>query len=102
LTAESDLVFTGEMASFEDTAETGNKVLPGFCSKCGTAIGAQLAARPGVFMLRAGTLDDTTPLSRRSTLNEGQLFISRFPNLPFRSRPILGIQPSRFAPTTFV
>jgi hypothetical protein len=64
LTGESDLVFTGEMASYEDMGDSGNKVLRRFYSKCSSAIGGQLAARPGVFILRAGTLDDTTPLQQ--------------------------------------
>lgn len=51
--------FTGPVATIEKTADSGNTVERGFCSKCGSQLYArtpQVAGAP--IRIRAGTLDD--------------------------------------------
>ncbi len=62
LAAEADLAFEGEMATYADTADSGGILNRRFCPKCGSSIGSQSSARPGVFILKAGSLDDPSPL----------------------------------------
>ena len=55
---ESDIVIEGEMASYPDMAESGDILIRCFCPRCGSSLGSRPTARPGVFILKVGTLDD--------------------------------------------
>jgi hypothetical protein len=54
---ESALKVTGETREFSTTGDSGNPVTRVFCPNCGSGIMSK-GARPGVVMLKAGTLDD--------------------------------------------
>lgn len=60
--SDADLVFAGELATYADKADSGNILNRRFCPKCGSSIGSQSAARPGIFILKAGSLDDASVL----------------------------------------
>jgi hypothetical protein len=51
------LKVTGETREFTCTGGSGNPVTRVFCPNCGSALYSK-GARPGVFMLKAGSLDD--------------------------------------------
>jgi len=55
----ADLAFTGgEMAAYDDKADSGNTLKRSFCPKCGSSIMSESSGRPGAAVLKAGTLDD--------------------------------------------
>ena len=54
---EAALKITGETRSFSSVGGSGNPVTRVFCPNCGTGILSK-GVRPGVVMLKAGTLDD--------------------------------------------
>ncbi len=58
---------TGEPVTFTRTADSGNQVLRRFCAQCGTQLFADSTGRPGLTVVRVGTLDD--PASVRPTAN---------------------------------
>ena len=60
--AESDIVIVGEMASYPDVADSGDVLFRCFCPRCGSSLGSRPAARPGVFILKVGSLDDHSSL----------------------------------------
>jgi len=62
LVAEADIAFDGEMASYADTADSGNSLSRRFCGRCGSSLGSQSPRRPGIFILKVGTLDDSSAL----------------------------------------
>jgi hypothetical protein len=57
---ESQLSISGELSTFEDVADSGNKVYRKFCGACGSPIISVLSGMPGVAALKAGTLNDYT------------------------------------------
>jgi len=57
---EAALHVTGETASFDDTSDRGTVVKRVFCPRCGSPILSDPEARPGIAVLKAGTLDDTS------------------------------------------
>lgn len=54
---KDQVVFDGHMGSYRDTAESGNILHRRFCSNCGSSLASEPEARPGVLVLKAGTLD---------------------------------------------
>ena len=63
----ADLAFSGgEMAAYDDKAESGNTLKRSFCPKCGSSIMSESSGRPGAAVLKAGTLDD--PSGVKSTM----------------------------------
>ena len=54
---EAALAVTGETREFTTTGDSGNPVTRVFCPNCGSPILSK-GVRPGVVMLKAGTLDD--------------------------------------------
>ena len=54
----ADLDFTGEMAAYDDKADSGNTLKRSFCPKCGSSIMSESSGRPGAAVLKAGSLDD--------------------------------------------
>jgi hypothetical protein len=59
---EAAMAFTGEMATYADTADSGGVVERKFCPRCGSALLSTVPARPGMVILKAGSLDDTSGL----------------------------------------
>ena len=59
----ADIDLTGTLASYDDAAESGNTLKRSFCPKCGSSIMSESSARPGVAILKAGTLDDTSAVA---------------------------------------
>lgn len=55
---ESLLQITGEMRTFSKPGDSGKEVARSFCPVCGSGLFARPAARPGVVLVRAGTLHD--------------------------------------------
>lgn len=58
LAAEGDVTVTGELRTYEDTGDSGDKVMRQFCPICGSPIFSLLPGMPGVKIVKAGTLDD--------------------------------------------
>ena len=56
------LHISGETATYDDTADSGGKVARVFCPRCGSPILSEAAGRPGLSIIKAGTLDDTSEL----------------------------------------
>ncbi|MDE2364539.1 MAG: GFA family protein [Hyphomicrobiales bacterium] len=54
----SEIEMTGTLASYDDTGDSGNLLKRSFCGTCGSSIMSEPAARPGVAILKAGSLDD--------------------------------------------
>lgn len=54
---EAALKISGETREFSTMGDSGNAVTRVFCPNCGSPIVSK-GARPGVVMLKAGTLDD--------------------------------------------
>lgn len=55
----ADIEFSGgELAAYDDTAESGNTLRRSFCPKCGASLMSESSGRPGSAVLKAGTLDD--------------------------------------------
>lgn len=63
MVAETQLAIDGDLTTYEDSADSGNKVYRKFCAKCGSPILSALSAMPGVVALKAGTLDDYSAVS---------------------------------------
>jgi hypothetical protein len=57
---ENALQVSGETATYEDTSDRGTIVKRVFCPRCGSPILSAPVARPGMLVLKAGTLDDTS------------------------------------------
>jgi hypothetical protein len=51
-------VVSGETRDYESTADSGSRMHRRFCPTCGTQLFSEAEARPGVIVVRAGTLDD--------------------------------------------
>lgn len=51
---------TGDLTTYEDVGTSGKPVLRMFCDKCGSSIGSDVKAFPGLLFLKAGTLDDAS------------------------------------------
>ena len=59
---DGEIEFVGELATYEDRGESGHALRRRFCAKCGSSIGSQADSIPGVFILKAGSLDDHSSL----------------------------------------
>lgn len=60
----ADLEFSGgEMAAYDDTADSGNTLKRSFCPKCGASLMSESSGRPGVAVLKAGSLDDPSSVA---------------------------------------
>lgn len=59
----STLTVTGDsLRTYESTGDSGSTTYRHFCSNCGTTLFGEMAARPGIAFIKAGTLDDTSRL----------------------------------------
>lgn len=55
---KSDVTIAGNtLTTYEDVGDSGQATYRHFCSKCGSTIMAELAARPDLACIKAGTLD---------------------------------------------
>lgn len=55
---EAAFTLSGELKFHEAAADSGNIVRRGFCADCGSAIYSTNSGMPGVFFVRASSLDD--------------------------------------------
>ena len=55
---ESTFSMSGDVREYATVGDSGKEVARMFCPTCGTGILARPAARPGVILIKAGTLDD--------------------------------------------
>jgi len=67
LIAADALSWSGELASYTKTADSGNEVIREFCPGCGMHLFARSSARPQFRVVRAGNLDE--PSSIQPTMN---------------------------------
>jgi hypothetical protein len=56
----SDFEILGETVDYPDRGDSGNVVTRRFCGKCGSPLISEVASRPGVTIVKAGTLDDAS------------------------------------------
>ncbi|MFZ5526496.1 MAG: GFA family protein [Pseudomonadota bacterium] len=61
----ADLALEGELKTFVGTADSGRTVHRRFCGECGSPMLTELPARPGLLVVKAGTLDDPAWLRPR-------------------------------------
>jgi hypothetical protein len=86
---EAALQVTGETRGYASLGDSGNPVTRVFCPTCGTGILSK-GARPGVVMLKAGTLDDpeqfkpmaTVYASRAPSWDKPREGLPTFPQMP--------------------
>ena len=58
LLPEEGFSVTGETATYEYMADSGNQMVRYFCPACGSPVYGTGSGRPGAVMVRAGGLDD--------------------------------------------
>ena len=59
----ADIEFSGgDMAAYDDKADSGNTLKRSFCPKCGSSIMSESSGRPGAAVLKAGSLDDPSKI----------------------------------------
>ena len=80
---ESGLTMNGEVQQFVTVGDSGQEVARVFCPRCGTGLLARPAARPGVVLIRAGTLDDPEQFNPMACV-----YVSRAPSW---DKPMEGI-----------
>lgn len=56
----SSVTLTGETIDYPDRADSGSTVMRRFCGRCGSPLISEISARPGVTVIKAGTLDDSS------------------------------------------
>ena len=86
---EAALKVTGETRGYSSLGDSGNQVTRVFCPTCGAGIYSK-GARPGVVMLKAGTLDDpenfkpmaTVYASRAPSWDKPHDGLPAFPQMP--------------------
>lgn len=59
----SAIEVTGPVADYLRTADSGNQVRRRFCAKCGSHLFADSSGRPGLTVVRLGTLDDPSSIT---------------------------------------
>jgi hypothetical protein len=50
----------GDLKTYLDQGESGRSVVRRFCPECGSPIFSEIAAAPGMFLIKAGSLDDAS------------------------------------------
>ena len=88
---QSALSLQGELKTYADKGDSGKVVYRRFCPECGSTIMDEAEAMPGVLMILAGTLDDTSWVKPASQIycDSAQPWvqlggeITRFPKMPF-------------------
>lgn len=54
----ASIALTGTLSSYTSTSDSGNQVTRRFCPQCGCHLFADSTGRPGLTVVRVGTLDD--------------------------------------------
>lgn len=54
------ITIEGEVTTYEDEGETGQKVLRKFCPTCGSPLFTDAVNAPDLWFVKAGTFDDTS------------------------------------------
>lgn len=88
--AAEDVKISGETKSFTYTSDAGRAVTNRFCPNCGSSITMETPALPGMILIRAGTLDDSSGLDpqfvvfnkRRPAWDADNPNIPHFPEMP--------------------
>ncbi len=75
LVRSASIEATGALAAHTRTADSGSQVTRRFCAQCGSHLFADSSSRPGLTVVRVGTLDE--PSSVRPTAN---IWASRAPS----------------------
>ena len=57
---KSAMSIQGKLKIFHDTGDSGQAVERTFCPECGSPISTDAAVMPGITLIKAGTLDDTS------------------------------------------
>jgi hypothetical protein len=57
------VAITGVLTAYEDTGESGGKVIRKFCGTCGSPIVSEIPAAPQMIIVKAGTLDSAKDLA---------------------------------------
>jgi hypothetical protein len=86
---EATVKITGAVSSYSSPGGSGNEVTRMFCATCGTGLFSK-GVRPGVMMVRAGTLDDvelykpmaSIYVSRAPTWDRPPTDLPAFPEMP--------------------
>lgn len=66
---EDAVTFTGEVATIEKIADSGNRVERGFCPKCGSQLYSRTLEPKGApIRIRMGTLDDPCLMAPQSVI----------------------------------
>jgi hypothetical protein len=53
----------GRLQTFSHTGDSGRKLDPKFCPRCGSPVFVEAEGFPGMALIMGGTLDDTTSLT---------------------------------------
>lgn len=59
----SAIEVSGPVADYLRTADSGNQVRRRFCARCGSHLFADSSGRPGLTVVRLGTLDDPSSIT---------------------------------------
>ena len=80
----ADITFTGALARFESSADSGNKMVRSFCPVCGTPVTTAAIARPDLVGVRLGTLDNPSLLQPTAVIwtSSAPVWACIDPNLP--------------------
>ena len=62
---------TGETGQHRKTADSGNEVLRRFCPTCGSHLFSDSTGRPGLTVVRLGTLDDPSAIQPTANIWSG-------------------------------
>ena len=54
----SSVTIKGELKTYQDTADSGKAAYRQFCPNCGSGMTMEVAIRPGIVLILAGSLDD--------------------------------------------
>lgn len=63
LFAADQVAMNGCLHPFAKNSDSGNRMIRHFCTSCGTTLYSTNSARPGVIVLRTGTLDDSSQIA---------------------------------------
>lgn len=87
---DAAVTITGEVATHERPADSGNLVARSFCPACGSPILSRNAAMPGMTFIRASSLDDPDSVEPQMTV-----YASRAPAwAPLdRGKPVFDVMP---------